>query len=301
MNKTGIVISIIDKRAGIMTSSGEFVYIKFSKTSPKVGEIHTGELCSNHLSLYKYAITAASLMFMFISSAYAYAYYTPITTVVLNINPSISIKANRWNKIISSKALDSNGALILNNIKLKNKSIDDALELLIKEAKTEDFINDKYINDKKIINVDIKSNMDNIIDISNFKNIIDINNLSIIINASSSNNKKIDITVNHKKIDTSTINPNIHKSKANDENSDIKKNLYKNPSLDNKIIQDKSPKIKKDSKSTELPVKNKDIKINNDGKSESKNPKNNSYTNSSTFKYFVPPNEIKKNSNYDKY
>ena len=28
MIKTGIVISIINKKAGIMTSSGEFVYIK---------------------------------------------------------------------------------------------------------------------------------------------------------------------------------------------------------------------------------------------------------------------------------
>ena len=102
-------------------------------------------------------------------------------------------------------------SLILNNIKLKNKSIDDGLELLVKEAKTEDFINDKYINDKKIISVDIKSNKDSSIDISNFKNIIDNNKLNIKINASSNNNKKIDITVNNKKIDTSNLNPNNQK------------------------------------------------------------------------------------------
>ena len=50
-------------------------------------------------------------MFIFISSAFAYAYYTPVTTVVLSINPSISIEANRWNKIISSKALNSDGII----------------------------------------------------------------------------------------------------------------------------------------------------------------------------------------------
>ena len=31
MIKTGIVISIMNKKAGIMTSSGEFVYIKIVK------------------------------------------------------------------------------------------------------------------------------------------------------------------------------------------------------------------------------------------------------------------------------
>jgi len=301
MNKTGIVISIINRKAGIMTSSGEFVYIKISKPSPKIGEIYTGELCSKHLSLYKYAITAASLMLMFISSAYAYAYYTPITTVVLSIKPSISIKANRWNKIISSKALDSDGALILDKIKLKNKSIDDGLELLIEEAKTENFINDKYVNDKNIINVDIKSNRDNTIDISNFKNIIDANNLSIIINASSSNNKKIDITVNNKKFDASTVNSNNHKSQVTDETSNIKKNPLKNPSMDNKIIQDKSSTTKKGFKNNEIPIKNKDSKINNNDKSDYKIPKNNSYNIPSSNKNFVPSNEITKHSDFDIY
>ncbi|MGH4140189.1 anti-sigma-I factor RsgI family protein [Clostridium sp.] len=103
-------------------------------------------------------VTAASLMFICISSIVAYAYYTPVTTLVLSINPSISIEASRWNKIIGSKALDSDGSLILNNIVLTNKSIDNGLELLVKEAKAENFINDKYINDKKIISIHIKSN-----------------------------------------------------------------------------------------------------------------------------------------------
>lgn len=283
MNKTGIVISVLSRKAGIMTDRGEFVYIKLRKVLPKVGEIHTGELCRKTAFVYKYMVTAASLMFICISSVVAHAYYTPVTTLVLSINPSISIEANRWNKIIGSKALNSDGSLILNNVMLNNKSIDDGLELLVKEAEAENFINDKYVNDKKIINVHINSNKNISIDVSSFKGIIDSNKLNIIINVSSENNKSIDIIVNNKKWD-------------------IVNNPIKKPSVDNNtnIIEDKPSTIKegnKDSinKNTNI---NKDININKDNninkdiKTENKNLNKNN-NNSSDIKKYDSSNKLK--------
>ncbi|MBZ9686210.1 hypothetical protein G9F72_007685 [Clostridium estertheticum] len=287
MIKTGIVISIINKKAGIMTDRGEFVYIRIGKVLPKIGSIHRGELYKKNLFNYKYAIIAASLMFILISSSFAYAYYAPVTTIVLSINPSVSLKANRWNKIISFKALNSDGSLILRNVKLKNKSIDTGLELLIKESKAENFINTEYVNYKKIISVDIKVNSDNSIDISNFKNIIDNNNLKIIINASSSNNKRIDITINNKKIDTANLNNNSIKKGSTIKNEDAVKDSLKKPSVENNTnkIKEKSSEIKNKT------IKNKENKINKNDKSENKNPN----SSSSAIKKFVSSNEIKNN------
>lgn len=285
MIKTGIVMCITNKKAGIMTSSGEFVYVKANRALPIIGEIHTGKLCTKSLLTYKYAITAASLMFILLSSTFAYAYYTPATTVVLSINPSVSLKANRWNRIISFKALNSDGVLILSKIKLKNKSIDAGLELLIKEAKTENFINDKYEADKKIVSVDFVSNKDNTIDISNFKNILDSNKLNVKINARSANNKNIAITVNNKRIDTSNLNSNYDKEEPinnkvepTSKNSNTKENprtnynSLKKPLIDNnskKInsvttkTEDKSSNIKYDSKISNEPISNKKNEIQN--------------------------------------
>ncbi|MGV8983334.1 anti-sigma-I factor RsgI family protein [Clostridium sp.] len=254
MNKTGIVISVLNRKAGIMTDRGEFVYIKFRKVLPKVGEIHTGELYKKIAFVYKYIITAASLMFICISSVVAHAYYTPVTSLVLSINPSISIEANRWNKIISSKALDSDGSLILNNVVLNNKSIDDGLELLVKEAKAKNFINDKYIDDKKIINVHIKSTKDISIDVSNFKDIIDSNKLNIKINVASENNKNIDIIVNNKKWDI--VNTPINKPSV-EINTTIKED---NPPT---IKEGNKESINKDNKIDKHVNKDKDIKTEN--------------------------------------
>ena len=282
MIKTGIVMSLMNKKAGIMTSSGEFIYIKTNKVLPHIGEIYTGEVYKKKLYLFKYAITAATLMFILISGAFAYAYYTPVTSVVLGTNPSVSLKANRWNKIISFKALNSDGSLMLSNIKLKNKSIDAALELLVNEAKTE-----KYITDKKIINVNITSSRENSIDISNFKKIIDANNLNIKIDISSDNNKNIEVN-NNNKIDTSKLNPNSNKKETtNKEQSDTKKDILKKPSvnINNNKIEDKSSIIKKESKNNDKTTINKEVE------SENKSLNNNS----SSIKKSHTANEVENN------
>ncbi|MBU3199388.1 hypothetical protein LL037_09605 [Clostridium estertheticum] len=279
MNKTGIVINIINKKAGIMTSSGEFLYIKISKVLPNMGEIYTGKLYKKNLFIYKYVISVASLMFVLVSSAYAHTYYTPVSTIILRINPSISIDANKWNKIINSKPLNSDGALILNNIKLKNKSIDVGLGLLVKEAKTENFINEKYVSDKKVINLDIKSTKTISIDISNFENTIGSNNLNVKINLSPGNTKNIDIIINNKKINTSTLNNNSYKRKITNNQSNIN------------ISENKSAEIKDTLKDNSKSTTKKYNKINNDIKTENKN----STSNSSSITKHENSNKIKNN------
>jgi hypothetical protein len=248
MIKTGIVMSIMHSKAGVMTSSGEFLYIKTNKVLPKIGEIHTGQICRKPLSLYKYAITAASLMFVFISSTLAYAYYTPVTSIVVSTKPSVYLKANRWNKIIGSKSLDLESSTILNNIKLNNKSIDVGLELLVKEAQKEKVINEKNISYKKIISVNIKSNKDRIIDVSNFKKIIDSNNLNIKFNVSSDNNKKIDIIANNEKVNTNSLIRNTDKNDTLNIKTKNKSNSIEKPFVDinTNIIKDKSLENKKE-------------------------------------------------------
>ncbi|HEY8892134.1 MAG TPA: hypothetical protein VIM70_17990 [Clostridium sp.] len=300
MIKTGIVISIMNKKAGIMTSGGEFVYIKVSKSLTntrkiRIGEIQTGELYKKNLFVYKYAIAVASIMFLFLSSGYAHFYYTPVTTVVLSINPSVSLEANRWNKILSSKALNSDGSLLLNNVKLRNKSIDSGLEILVKEAQTENFINAKYVNDKKIIIIDFKSNKDSSIDITNFKNIIDTKKLNIKISALSINNKTIDITVNNKKITTSTLNSISHKKEVINKQKIMKSTSMKSTSLKstpvqkssvdiyNNLINDRSSKTKEEYIKKSSPIINKE------------NKKSNNINNSSTNKKSDVSNQTKMN------
>ena len=302
MIKTGIVIRCMNRKVGIMTENGEFLYIKINKVLPNVGEVYTGELSKKNLSFYKYAITAASLMFIIVSSTFANAYYTPVTTIVLTINPSVSLEANRWNKIISSKALNSDGDLLLKDIKLSNKSIDIGLELLVKQAKTEHFINEDYVTAKKSITVDIKSKTDHSIDISNLKSIIDSNNLNITINTFSKDNKNIDITVKNEKINTSNVAPKGKEKEAIEKNSNIKINPPKNPSVNisPKTKESNSSKVKKNAKNPSNTKITDDLSSKKDDAFEKEKPKDTNNTPSSPIKESelikktVPSSKVKK-------
>jgi hypothetical protein len=297
MIKTGIVMSIMRGKAGVMTSGGEFLYIKTNKVLPKIGEIHTGQICRKPLSLYKYAITAASLMFLFVSSTLAYAYYTPVTSIVVSINPPVYLKANRWNKIIGSKSLDSESSTILRNIKLNNKSIDVGLELLVKEAQIEKVINEKYISDKKTISINIKSNKDRIIDVSNFIKIMNNNKLNVKFNVSSKNNKKIDIIANNEKVNTNDLIPSSDKNETPNIKTKNNSNSVEKPSVDinTTIIENKSFKNKKEINKSIKPTTNKQNKTSKDLTTDNNNSNNDKNTTSN--KNFDFPVNIEKNPN----
>ena len=130
--KNGLVMDIKGDTALIMSHDGEFVKVKIDKSKPLpfVGGEYTGNVHDSiptSIGKFKY-IAAACLMFFILSlGGGAYAYYTPVSTVTININPSIEFKLNRWNRVVASKPLNSDGEKILKEIKTKNSKIDDTL------------------------------------------------------------------------------------------------------------------------------------------------------------------------------
>jgi AAA ATPase containing von Willebrand factor type A (vWA) domain len=109
-----------------------------------------------------------------ISFGGGYAYYTPAATIQVSINPQIELKINRFNRIIECSPLNDDGKIILEDMKIKNKNIDDALILVVEEAKKDNFITDKYNAQGKIISVKISANNSNkTININKFEKYID--------------------------------------------------------------------------------------------------------------------------------
>lgn len=158
--KNGLVMDMKEDAAYIITPDGEFLKIKIdkSKALPVVGGEYKGTVYDKpykYLRKFKY-VAAACLMFFLLSlGGGAYAYYTPVSTVTIDINPSIEFKLNRWNRILSSRSLNSDGERILKEIKTMNTQIDHALVMVVNQAKEDKYINDNYINSGKTIAVNI--------------------------------------------------------------------------------------------------------------------------------------------------
>ncbi|GLC30921.1 anti-sigma factor domain-containing protein [Clostridium omnivorum] len=231
MLKTGLVLSINKKKANMVTPSGEFVKVRIKDTIPKVGETFSGELAKD-FTIPKLPIVAASLAFMLLFSGTAFAYYTPTSSVIVEINPSIMLKLNMFNRIIDSSPLNDDGETVLKEIKLKNKSVNEGLETIVDEAKKENFINENYVKSDKAVTLYIDSKNDKDLNLDSFEKFMGESGVKLMIN---SNGKELKSTVKNASTENSKNNNSSSKQNSeNKQNSDDKQNKN-NSSVGNSI------------------------------------------------------------------
>ena len=84
------------------------------------------------------ALTAAVLVLVLGVSSYAY--FTPVSTVSLDVNPSLEFNLNRFEKVLSVHAYGEAGQQIINQLQLKNKSIDEAIMLALQQMSQEGYL-----------------------------------------------------------------------------------------------------------------------------------------------------------------
>lgn len=218
MLKTGLVLSINKNKANMVTPSGEFVKVKIKDTIPKVGETFSGELAKD-FTIPKLPIVAASLAFMLLFSGTAFAYYTPTSSVIVEINPSIMLKLNMFNRIIDSSPLNDDGETVLKEIKLKNKSVNEGLENIVDEAKKENFINENYVKSDKAVTLYVDSKNDKDLNLEGFEKFMGDSGVKLMIN---SNGKELKSTV--KNASNGNSKNNNSSSKQNSDNNQNKNN-----------------------------------------------------------------------------
>lgn len=301
-DKTGVVMEIKNKRVSLMTPSGEFIEVKINRTVPVIGSIYTGTVI-NKIPFYKYATIAACLLIFVSTGGVAYAYYTPTSSITLN--NALKLKLNRWNKIIKALPLNEDGENLLASLDIKNKNINDGLNLIMEESKS--------ATDQ--ISLEITSPSDDSVDLSKFENTLKEKDLNVQINYSknnSANSNKADIikydTKNGKiRKDQSpkdTINNTITPEKSNNRNGNPQvpnnpsKGKVNNPSIvdnPNKNSTEKNglnKNFKNNSKDKENPSKQSNTKKGNNEKDTKNNSKDNN-SKDNTFK----KNKIQNDSN----
>lgn len=236
--KEGIVVSIEGKYANLLTPYGEFIKVNCGGKKLHTGEKFEGDEVLHRLSFFntRKIIAAACIIFVLLVGGGVKAYYTPSATVLVNINPSIELKVNFLNRIISFKGLNGDGNKILSEVKINNNNINDALKIIIDQAKKDKFIDKNYV---KTISIDI-SGKD--IDVSDFKSNMASSNLSVKIEANGN------IILNNKPKDNSN-NKNLNSS----DKAAVKESV---PSSEEGLSDEKEDKTLNNSTSSENKFKN---------------------------------------------
>lgn len=150
----GVITAVKGNKAIFLNEFGEFITIEAHNY--EVGQ--TVNYKPRKLNQYSY-IAACLVLFMMLSLT-GYAYYTPVSYMSIDINPSIQLEINRFNKVIKAVPLNDDAKELLQTVKVNNKDVDQSLDSIIEASKSMGYLND----DNNHVEVDVVTKNDKLLD-----------------------------------------------------------------------------------------------------------------------------------------
>ena len=128
----GVIMETKNGRAVLLTKGGEFVNVKNKGYS--VGDkvnitSNTGRLCAIAAS---FVIVCAGIG----------SYFVPAGYVSVDINPSLMMTLNPYNRVIAVETFNDDARTLLSKTDIKGKSAEQSVEMLIKASEEIGYIND---------------------------------------------------------------------------------------------------------------------------------------------------------------
>ncbi len=108
---------------------------------------------SNFNMKYAFAFSAC-LLIMIIGFS---TYYVPVNDIYIDVNPSIEIKTNMFDKVIVVNAKNDDGTSIVNSVDVKNKDIETAIDDIMNEMISQGYIKSELTDNAILISVNAKS------------------------------------------------------------------------------------------------------------------------------------------------
>ena len=138
----GIVMEKNNNKIIVLTDNGQFLEIKSFNDSIQIGqEVHFNNKVYNQSFIKKAVSIAAAFLVMVFCGYGVYGYYMPFGYVDVDINPSVELSYNLYDRVIDIKGLNEDGNHIIQKIdSYKNKPVKDIITKVIDRA-----IEEKYI------------------------------------------------------------------------------------------------------------------------------------------------------------
>jgi hypothetical protein len=147
----GIIAEIHGRSMIVIAKNGDFIKCKKLLNCEIGDEVNIP--AKNIQSIYKKISTiAASFIILAMLSSGVYAYYTPYSYVSIDINPSLELYINRFDRVIGVHAFNEDAQKVITaSSGIKNKNIDAALEQIIDSATKEGYLKENAQNSVMIV------------------------------------------------------------------------------------------------------------------------------------------------------
>ncbi|MDP4268333.1 MAG: anti-sigma factor domain-containing protein [Bacteroidota bacterium] len=144
----GLIMDIKDSKMTVMKDDGSFIDVGVIKGAKIGEEVDITERTSAWGGLYKYAGVAAAIMLFFTGGLQVYAYYTPYGYTSVDINPSVQIAFNKFDRVISAKGLNADGEKVVSEAgSIKNLKVGDGVAKIVQTADKDEYIKSDVEND----------------------------------------------------------------------------------------------------------------------------------------------------------
>lgn len=125
---TGVVFEINGTKAIVMKNDGTFETVRAKKDWEK-GDVITLNPNMNKWRPF-YTVAAAFVLLISLGITGYAGYYQETSLVSMDVNPSIELSLNRFERVIKINSKNKDGQMIIDQTKIKNKRYNEALGLL---------------------------------------------------------------------------------------------------------------------------------------------------------------------------
>lgn len=126
--KRGVIMELKDGVAVLMDGSGDIASAS-ARPGWRVGD--TVEFPRKQAHAARWAALAAALVLVVSAGVFGGFYMSPYSLVSLDVNPSVELTLNRFDRVISATARNDEGAELLSLSGVQNKTASEALEVLL--------------------------------------------------------------------------------------------------------------------------------------------------------------------------
>lgn len=142
-----VIVELIEDKAVVLCKNGDFMKIKKCKGYEVGKEIDISSVTNFKMSRLTKMVSAAAAVILVAGLSYGiYSYNTPYSYLNIDINPSVEIATNVYDRIISVKPLNEDGQKLLELGSYKNMKLEDGVEELLQDARDEGYFNDEQRN-----------------------------------------------------------------------------------------------------------------------------------------------------------
>ncbi len=128
----------VDAEQALLDRTEAYLHKALSPAGRKPSAAHS---ILSRSSLRGLAAVACMALFLIAGSAGAYNYYqTPVAYLSVDINPSVELALNPFNKVVGIEAYNADGQAILAGLQLEGLNVEEAIKLIIAAAANQGYI-----------------------------------------------------------------------------------------------------------------------------------------------------------------